>query len=76
MPVFGCTIAEDCWSCKTPALEMPVSSNKEGELAGKMPELDCDAFDVDFLAFVESPPQTRDCFGLRDPMATGGSSQL
>ena len=55
---------------------MPVSSNKEGELAGKMPELDCDAFDVDFLAFVESPPQTRDCFGLRDPMATGGSSQL
>ena len=55
---------------------MLVSSNKEGELAGKMPESDCDVFDVDFLVSVESPPQTGDCFGLRDPMATGGSSQL
>ena len=69
-------MAGDCCSCKTPSLEVLVSSNKEGELAGKMPESGCDVFDVDFFVSVESPPQTRDCFGLRDPMATGGSSQL
>ena len=76
MPDFGCEIAEGCWSCKTPALEMPVSSGEERALVGKMPEFECDVFDVDFFASVESSPQTRDCVGLRDPMATGGRSQL